>query len=59
MEKNLEFLNFKVEISDPGSCNDNQTVTVKMSSSYNIFKMSTARISSKYAMESPINGTLI
>ena len=33
--------------------NDNQTVIVKMSSSYSIFKMSIPRVSSKTAMESP------
>ena len=38
---------------DKGSCNDNQTVMVEMSSSFIIFEMSTARISRKYAMESP------
>ena len=36
-----------------GSCNDNQTVRVKMSSSYCIFGMSIARNSNKYAIESP------
>ena len=39
-------------LASTGSCNDNQTVKVKMSSSYSIFKMSKARISSKYAVES-------
>ena len=38
---------------DTGLCNNNQTVIVKMSSSYNIFKNSKARISSNYEMESP------
>ena len=35
-----------------GSCNHDQTVMVKMSSSYSYFRMSKDRISSKYAMES-------
>ena len=43
----------KNKVINTGSCNDNQTVLVKMSSSYNIFKMSKAIICSKYAIESP------
>ena len=33
-----------------GSCNENQKVMVKVSSSYGISKLNIARISSKYAM---------
>ena len=44
-----------LQLGPTGSCNDDQTVMLKMSSSYSIFKMSIRvfRISSKYAMKSP------
>ena len=43
----------QLEYINTGSCNETQTVLVKMSSLFSNFKLSTARISSKNAMRSP------